>query len=158
MYLGSTGSIQIGSLSITRESTTGQLISSDGFHASDTSDLRHLNLTGVFNLREDTYNGSTVLGQTTLITSDSSFTGGAGQTIYSNNSTAVSGVKYGIVPGTDKGYTLGNPARLWDKLYSRQINFDDGTTMTTAPETNPLVATKVYSTRKSLALSIALGS
>jgi len=158
LYLGSTGSVQIGSLTLTRESGTGQLVSSDGFHAADTSDLRHLNLSGVFNIREDNYDGSTFPAQVTITTSSSAYTGGAGQTVYSNNATPVSGVKYGIVPDTNKGYTLGNPNRLWDKLYSRQINFDDGTTMTTAPETNPLVATKVYSTRKSLALSIALGS
>ncbi len=157
LYLGTTGSVRIGGLLLTREAGTGQLVSSDGFHAADTSDLRHLNVSGVFNIREDNYDGSSFQSQATIITSGSAYTGGAGQTIYSNNSTPISGIRYGIVPDTNKGYTLGNPNRLWDKLYSRQINFDDGTTMTTAPETNPLVATKVYATRKSLALSIALG-
>lgn len=150
LWIGS-GGVDIDSNTLTKASS-GKIKPSAGFEtdvAFDTS--------GGINVRQSGYDGSTITGQTSLSISNGAFAKGAGQLILTTTNALDNDRKYVLVPAVNNQYALGNPSYRFKAGYISEILFNDGTTQTTAPETNTLVATKVYTNKRATALAIALG-
>lgn len=145
------GGVDIDSAQLLK-SANGKLTSSTGFETAIVFDV-----SGGINIRETGYNGTTVSGNTFLSTSSSATSGGAGQLIIQSSNALSGDRKYALVPAVNNQYTSGSPTLTWKATYTAEVKYNDGTTQTTAPETNPLVSTKVYTNRKATALAIALG-
>jgi len=146
-----TGGIDIDSAQLLK-AASGKIFSSTGFETAIGFDV-----SGGINIRETTYNGTTVTGNTFLSTSSAATSGGAGQLIIQTSNPLSVDRRYALVPAVNNQYTSGSPSFRWKATYTTEVKYNDGTTQTTAPETNPLVSTKVYTNRKATALAIALG-
>lgn len=150
LWLGS-GGINLGSTQIV-QTASGKITSTLGFETANSVDT-----SGGINIRETAYNGTSIVGNTFLSTSSSAITGGAGQLIIQTSNALAGDRKYAVIPAVNNQYTLGSPTFGWKATHTTEVKFNDGTTQITAPETNPLVATRVYTNRKAAALAIALG-
>ncbi len=146
-----TGGVDIDSNTLTKVSS-GKIKPSAGFETDIAFDA-----SGGINIRQTGYNGTSITGQNTLTTSDGSFTKGAGQLVITTTNALDNDRRYVLVPAVNNQYALGNPSYRWKAGYISELVFNDGTTQTTAPETNPLVSTKTYTNRRATAYAIALG-
>lgn len=149
-WIGS-GGVDIDSAQLLK-AASGKITSSSGFETSIVFDT-----SGGINIREPGYNGTSITGNTLLSTSSSATSGGAGQLIIQTSNPLSGDRKYALVPAVNNQYTSGSPTLSWKATYTAEVKYGDGTTQTTAPETNPLVSTRVYTNRKATALAIALG-
>ncbi len=146
-----TGGVSIDSNLLTKASS-GKIKPSLGFEtdvAFDTS--------GGINVRETGYNGTSINGQSSFISSNSAFAKGAGQLVITTTNTLDNDRRYALTPAVNNQYAMGNPSYRWKAGYISEVVYNDGTTQTTAPETNPLVSTKVYTNKRATAYAIALG-
>lgn len=150
LYVG-TGGVDLDSILITKASS-GKLKSSSGLETDLAFDA-----SGGINVRESGYNGTSIAGQVTLTTSGSGFAKGSGQLIVTTTNALDSDRRYALTPAVNNQYALGNPSNRWKAGYITEVVYNDGTTQTTAPETNPLVSTRVYTNKRATAYAIALG-
>jgi len=150
LWLGS-GGIDIETNVLTK-TANGKIKASAGYEtdvAFDTS--------GGINLQQAGYNGTSITGQTNLSISNGAFTKGAGQLILTTTNALDNDRRYVLVPAVNNQYAIGNPSYRFKAGYISELVFDDGTTQTTSPETNPLVSTKSFTNKRATAYAIALG-
>lgn len=150
IFIG-TGGIDLDGNVLVKESS-GKIKPSGGLQTDISFDA-----SGGINVRELGYNGTSITGQTTLSASNTSFSKGAGQLVVTTNNALDGDRRYTLTPAVNNQYAIGNPSNRWKAGYISQVVYNDGTTQTTAPETNPLVSTKVYTNKRATAYAIALG-